>query len=407
MNRHLFVLTVSVALFARPAWAETKTYDITVAAGEQERTNYPVCVVLPAGLAKAQSVIVVDAAGTSLPAQLTGPALLAKAPGADDPLARELHFLLPSLKAGQTASFKATVSTDPPAKADGFAWHDTKGEHMELKFGARPVLRYMYAYDESTKERREITYKVYHHLYDPDGQAFVTKGPGGLYPHHRGLYFGFNNISYDGKRADIWHCNKNEHQTHEKFLASEAGPVLGRHRLEIHWWGQNKDVFAKEERELTVYNVPGGLLVGFASRLRSTGSKIKLDGDPQHAGFQFRASQEVAEKTGSKTYYIRPDGVGKPGETKQGGDYPWKGMSFVLGTQRYTAAYLDKPSNPKPAQYSEREYGRFGSYFVAEVTPERPLEVNYRIWLQKGEMKGDEIAAASTNFIKPVEVKVK
>src|SRR5262249_26881245 len=163
-----------------------------------------------------------------------------------------------------------------------------------------------------TKDKREITYKVYHHLYDPDGQFFVTKGPGGLYPHHRGLYFGFNKITYDGKQADIWHCNKNEHQTHGKFLTSEAGPVLGRHRMEILWYGQANDVFAKEERELTLFNVPGGQMVGFASRLHSTGSKIKLDGDPQHAGFQFRASQEVAEKTGSKTYYIRPDGIGKP-----------------------------------------------------------------------------------------------
>jgi hypothetical protein len=153
--------------------------------------------------------------------------------------------------------------------------------------------------------------------------------------------------------------------------------------------------------------VPGGFLVGFAARLHSTGSKIKLDGDPQHAGFQFRAAQEVAEKTPKETYYLRPDGNGKPGDTKQGGDYPWKGMSFVLGGQRYTACYLDRPGNPKPAQYSEREYGRFGSYFVSEVTPEKPLEINYRLWLQKGEMKGEEIAALSAQFVKPAEVRVK
>src|SRR5262249_42491652 len=305
--------------------------------------------------------------------------------------------------------FKVTVSTDSPAKVDGFSWQDTKGDFMELKFGARPVLRYMYTtFDDSTKEKRELTYKVYHHLYDPDGQRLVTKGPGGLYPHHRGLYFGFNQITYgDNKKADIWHCTGDAHQTHEKFLASEAGPVLGRHRLEIAWHGQGKEIFAKEERELTVYNVRGGQFVEFATRLSSTGSKIKLNGDPQHAGFQFRASQEVAEKTASKTYYIRPDGVGKPGEEKQGGDYPWKGMSFMVGDQRYTAAYLDRPTNPKPCQHSERNYGRFGSYFVYEVTPEKPLEIAYHIWLQKGEMKAEEIAARDADFAKSVDVKVK
>ena len=68
---------------------------------------------------------------------------------------------------------------------------------------------------------------------------------------------------------------------------------------------------------------------------------------------------------------------------------------------------LPKPANPKPAQHSERKYGRFGSYFVYEVTPEKPLEISYRIWLQKGEMKGEEIAVLDAEFAKPVEVKVK
>jgi hypothetical protein len=412
MKRYVIWLALLVVgTQAVPCAAESKTYQLTVAAGDQDRTNVPVTVLipLPASLAKAQSAVVQDSSGKALPAQLTGIGVLSKTPAGGDSVAKEVHFILPSLKANASGNFEATISTDPPAKAEAFSWQDTKGDFTDLKFGDRPVLRYMYTtFDDSSKDKRELTYKVYHHLYDPDGQRLVTKGAGGLYPHHRGLYFGFNQITYgENKKADIWHCTGDAHQTHEKFLASEAGPVLGRHRLEIAWHGQGKEVFAKEERELTVYNVPGGQLVEFATRLSSSGSKIKLNGDPQHAGFQFRASQEVAEKTASKTYYIRPDGVGKPGEEKQGGDYPWKGMSFVLGDQRYTAAYLDRPTNPKPCQHSERNYGRFGSYFVYEVTPEKPLEIAYRIWLQKGEMKAEEIAARDADFAKPVEVKVK
>jgi hypothetical protein len=410
MNRYVLGWSLLGSLVVgAPCLAESKTYELTVAAGDRDRSNVPVSVrfLNPLGSAKPQSVVLVDRAGKALPAQLTTLALL-------DAEAMQftsyfVHFVLPELKANATATFKATISTDAPAKADGFSWHDTKGDFVDLKFGDRPVLRYMYTtFDDSTKEKRELTYKVYHHLFDPDGKVLVTKGPGGLYPHHRGLYFGFNQITYgDNKKADVWHCTGDAHQSHEKFLASEAGPVLGRHRVEIAWHGQGKEVFAKEERELTVYNLPGGQLVEFAARLSSTGSKVKLNGDPQHAGFQFRAAQEVADKTAGKTYYIRPDGVGKPGEEKQDGDYAWKGMSFVIGDQRYTAAYLDSPANPKPAHYSERNYGRFGSFFVYDLTPEKPLAVRYRIWLQKGEMKGPEIAALDADFAKPVEVKVK
>jgi hypothetical protein len=191
--------------------------------------------------------------------------------------------------------------------------------------------------------------------------------------------------------------------------------VLGRHRLAISWHGQDKQVFANEERELTVYNVPGGQLVEFASWLRSRAGPVKLDGDPQHAGVHFRADNEVFAKTSEQTIYVRPDGTGKPGETRnwdpktrQGPvNLPWDAMSFVLRSKHYTVAYLDHPKNPKESRYSEREYGRFGSYFEYTLEKDRPLRVNYRLWLQEGLMKPEEIAVLSTSFVEPDRVSVK
>ena len=43
---------------------------------------------------------------------------------------------------------------------------------------------------------------------------------------------------------------------------------------------------------------------------------MRLDGDPQHAGFHFRANQEVAKNGKENTYYLRPDGKGKLGDTR-------------------------------------------------------------------------------------------
>src|SRR4051794_4909760 len=107
--------------------------------------------------------------------------------------------------------------------------------------------------------------------------------------------------------------------------------------MEIAWHGPGKEVFATETRELTVYNVPGGQLVEFATRVRSQVGTVKLGGDPQHAGFHFRADNEVSEKTSKETIFIRPNGA-------------------------------DKPTNPKEARFSERPYGRIGSYFQYELT---------------------------------------
>jgi hypothetical protein len=43
---------------------------------------------------------------------------------------------------------------------------------------------------------------------------------------------------------------------------------------------------------------------------------VTLDGDPQHAGFHFRADNEVAAKTSKQTVFTRPDGTDQPGKTR-------------------------------------------------------------------------------------------
>jgi hypothetical protein len=386
--------------------------EITVAAGPQERKNVPVRVPVSIGTEKIASVTLTGPDGKAIPAQLTRPGLLSGDRS-------ELHFILPHLPPGQSLRLQATLSTEAPLRGGGFAWQDHRGDHTDLFFGKRQVLTYYYhPLDESSPTSRIRTYKVFHHLYSPRGDRAVTNGltddPDKIHsPHHRGIFYGFNRISYgNGKTADLWHCGKGEYQEHDRFLASEEGPVLGRHRLAIRWHGQDKKAFAEEERELTVYNVPGGQLVEFASRLRSLAGLVRIDGDPQHAGFQFRAHNDVDAKTSKETIYVRPDGVGKPGETRnwdpktrQGPvNLPWNAMSFVLGDKRYTVAYLDHPKNPKEARFSERDYGRFGSYFEYTLDEGKPLTVNYRLWLQEGQMEPKDVAALSNNFVEPPQV---
>ncbi len=315
----------------------------------------------------------------------------------------------------------ALYAASPDGKAT-MAWHDVPGNYVELRLGDRPVLRYMYrALDESTKQSRFETYKVFHHLFDPAGKQLVTGGPTGeeeyseevLYPHHRGMFYGFNHITYgDGQKADTWHCGHGESQQHVEVLSQETGADFGSHRVAINWVDSDGKVFAKEQRELTARVRPNGTMVDFVSTLEPVAvGKIHLAGDPQHAGFQFRSTPEVAANNADKTYYLRTDGKGKLGETRNWNhkdlndpmneectNRPWNAMSFVVSGKRYTALYMDHPSNPKPARYSERDYGRFGSYFVTDVTQDKPLNVKYRLWLQEGEMTVDDCAALSAEF---------
>jgi hypothetical protein len=59
--------------------------------------------------------------------------------------------------------------------------------------------------------------------------------------------------------------------------------------------------------------------------------------------------------------------------------------------------HVDHPKNPKEARHSERAFGRFGSYFEYTLLSDRPLTVNYRLWLQEGLMQPKEVAALSND----------
>jgi hypothetical protein len=432
-------------LFAQLAMAQPNVIK-PIARIEVENTGpagTPVCVPLSVPFAELTNIsahVVVRDKGPQkgigaiqLPAQLTQPGLLTeKIPvSAQGGVRRDLHFQLPTL---DVKNLEIVVL--PEKAGTRFAWKTQPGEYAELLSNTTPVARYICKpYDNSSTANRDKTYKVFHHLYDPAATRFITNGgdtnepmpknpKDNLYPHHRGLMYAFKDITFDGnKKCDTWHAKPGDtHESHEGFLSSEAGSVLGRHRVAIDWHGPSKEVFAKEERELTFYKIGNGTLVEFASRLKSPNGLVKLQGDPQHSGFQFRAHNDLHEQKNDKlTYYLRPDGKGALDETrnwdakaKDGGkmnkltvNLPWDAMSFVVDGKRYTAAYFNNPSNPGESRWSERDYGRFGCYFEYDLTPDRPLVVNYRVWLQDGEMTGEQVAAMSKAFVQPPKVTVK
>jgi hypothetical protein len=406
--RIFFVVGLSVfGLISSSSFgADDITKTIEVPAVAEARQNVIVQFPLEQPYAPGRAVTVTDAkSGQAIPAQLTHSSLAHP----ERKSGSEVVFILDNVPANEPRSFKATISdsSSTAAAKESFRWTEQPTEYLELSFDERPVLRYMMK--PLDDKNREQTYKVYHHVYSPDGKQIITKGPGGQFTHHRGIFYGFK-VSYGEdlkKVADIWHCTKGTHQSHKGVASTDVGPVLGRHVVNIDWHGNEKEVFAKEQRELTAYNTPGGTLIEFASVVTPVNGTIKVDGDPQHAGFHFRASNEVHEKTKGQTYYVRPDGKDKPGATRNWDNgknathknLPWNAMSAVIGGERYTVGYLDLPTNPKDARFSERDYGRFGSYFVSEATPDKPLRVDYRIWVQPGETTVEEMAARSAAFV--------
>jgi hypothetical protein len=329
-------------------------------------------------------------------------------------------FVIPALKAGEKLGLAfAQVKRKPP---EAYSFAETKGEHVDVLLGKKPVLRFV----NKPRDPKDhyLTFKPFHQVFDPkEGKTLLSSGahpnvPEFKFPHHRGLFFGFNKISYerDGKKvdADIWHGTKEVFSTADKTTPGEAGEVFATLTSNISWHGPDGKTFADELRTVTVYNVPGGTMLDWSTELTTKLDKVRLDGDPQHAGFHFRATQEVSKETAKQTYYLRPDGKGKEGDTRnwdaKGKDpktvnLPWNAMSFMTGGKRYTALRINHPDNPKETRGSERDYGRFGDYFEFDLTPKTPLKLKYRVWVQEGEMTVEQCEAMAHGFTDAITIR--
>jgi hypothetical protein len=400
--------------------ADEGPWKISVAAGDVDRSNLPLRarITVPQGSPAAEggaAVRIKLADGSHVDGQVVPTELFAPLPrGPYGMEHRDIVFILPKLAAGTTVELQAELLPADPKAEPRLRWAEEAGAAALLLSG-KPVVRYeMPTYDASSEEKRLVTYKPFHHVFDPVTGMRLTKGNGGQFTHHRGIFFGYNRISHGGDKktmSDCWHCVKGARQEHRQMLDEVAGPVEGVQRVAIDWMGSDDSKVLGEIRELEIVPAPGGTIIDFASRLTAD-APVRLDGDPQHSGVHFRASNEVHESTKDQTYYLRPGVKAEPGKFRNWPDdktyvnAPWHAASFVVGGQRYTVLRVNRPENPGEARMSERDYARFGSYFEYELDPSRPLQVGYRFWVQPGELSLDEAARIAADYQKPAEARV-
>jgi|GEM_PF-130030 len=326
----------------------------------------------------------------------------------------ELWWIQPRAEAGRSSRWTARLSVQTqgdasgmvtPPELSGFRWQpDDEHQTLDLLDGGLRRLRYMHAYDAT---RRVETYKPYHHVFDPEGMEYITKGPGGLYTHHRGIFIGWNRLTAGGKEFDLWHMTGGE-QRHRMMLDTQAGPVVARSRALIHWMLTGGVIALSEVREITVLHQsgPGALLIEFASRLKAVSGPVFLNGDPEHGGFQYRAHNGVAEGDAAvkARYLFHADGI----DPRKDKDLPWVAMSYGFGGRRFSVQHMNHPANPAGTVYSAyRDYGRFGAFFTKKIAAGETLSLRYRIYVAEGEMPPRaELADRFAVFADPPRVEV-
>ncbi len=291
-----------------------------------------------------------------------------------------------SQQAGETVEY--TVRTDADCYDAEYSWARIGDESVQLQHNGTPLIQYehpVFYLDDI-----ERTKKPFHHVFDPVSGELITKGPGGLYSHHRGIFYGYNRVILYDEEFDMWHAEYGERTEHDSFVSEMEGPVFGGHIALIKWKDHNDRIILEEERDIRVFkHDENSFFIDFHTRMFAIAGPVRLDGDLQHAGVQFRAAQYVADNA-DETRFIRPESLSHVPADKELGEadrinLPWNAMNFKIDDNNYTVVYMTNPANPGRAEMSERLYGRFGEFFPHYHSEGAPLEIRYRFWVVEGE----------------------
>ncbi len=313
-------------------------------------------------------------------------------------------LLLPML-AGILLATPAMAQATKPTKQTDFHFQDGDG-YRDLLYGQTPIWRDMIKYDAAD---RENTYKPFKHVFGFEGEGFITKGPGGQYPHHRGIFFGFKAFDSDDTKTllgDFWHC-PDVTERHVKYLPERESVTADSARVAqvVDWVGKDGKAVVRDTREFTTRRIGDKeYIIDCDITVETlTGRPITLGGDAHHAGLHFRAAQSVADskdpkEKGGSASYIRPP-TAKLTKDDIYADCPWVHCSFDIADHHYQLTHMDGPQNPSPTTYSTRPYGRLGAFFTTSVTSEKPLKLRYRLVLREGDSPtADELAEAYKAF---------
>jgi hypothetical protein len=257
----------------------------------------------------------------------------------------------------------------------------TTPDAVDIHLAGKLVGRYQVAHDVSSNKARQETYKPFLHLFDPEGKHLITKGAGGEYTHHRGIFIGWMKMGFEGQTLDRWHMIGGE-QVVQGSVRLLEGKKMSSAESTVHWNDAEGKPFIIEERSFTFHTPPDPayVLLDFQSTLTAPRGTVTLDGDPEHAGIHFRPSDAVDRKA---TAYLFP---GTDTNPRKSPDLPWIAENFTLDGKSYSVVQFNHPQNPKGTKSSAyRDYGRIGMFPTATIPEGGSLVLRYRFLVSEGD----------------------
>jgi hypothetical protein len=174
---------------------------------------------------------------------------------------------------------------------------------------------------------------------------------------------GWTKTTVNGKLYNFWGMYNNA-QIHRSFSVRKAKAEQAVFTALIDWVTHDGATVIQEARTFTVRRAtaPAYAQVDVTSEITACFGDIHLDGDPEHAGVQFRAADAMER---ASTMFAYP---GVSVDPRKALDPAWVAAQFKLNGRVYSVVQINNPDNPRGARISAyRNYCRFG-YFPPSMT---------------------------------------
>ncbi len=281
---------------------------------------------------------------------------------------------------GAAAHAEAAVhATAGPWKIESRTNPDGPGKAIDVLHDGKPAARLIHGDGQM---------KPFLHVFGVDGELLTNPGLDaagktiGQFPHHRGIFIGWNQIRSELGNDDLWHLRHGEWMEVTAIRHVKATDEHAEIAVEIAWRSQKKDdagsnVLVNEVRTMRISRPDGAATTVVDAEFELTAARdITLGGDLQHAGVHFRAHRDVGDRAKETVYLWSPDVENGNGRIVNP-EMRWCRFVFPMGEHWYSAIQFNAPQNPTE-ELSWRDYGRFGFFFSQPLEKDTSLTLRHR-----------------------------
>jgi Family of unknown function (DUF6807) len=296
-----------------------------------------------------------------------------------------LRRLLPLGAILVAASLPARGAAEP-----GFAFHEITPASLELTENGKPVFVYNFGGILANGAPETMRRSCYvHPVYAPDGTV-LTDDFNKDHRHHRGIFWAWEVVSYDGKTNDVWTV-KGFRQKFVRWKARETNGSEAKLSVENGWYdGAHK--FVKEDVDIVAHPTENDRRVlDFTLRFEAVDQPVTIVGTPdQHKGYGGFAFRTAPRDGGAaKTVILTDQGVSeKDGVMAR---HPWAEIVGSFQGKKESIRIEDDPSNPgypKNGWLMRHSFALLNPSYPGldpvTLEPGKPLVLKYRVILSSG-----------------------